>query len=107
MGSKLVSYDLHDAETWEYSVLIDEIRTLNGVQIQESVWAVPYADDATKLAERLAPYLHSNCRLHILSYDNVDVYNYNSIDQARIRETIGTKTTLVHFAWATKLPRKQ
>ena len=107
MDSKLISYDLFDADYWEYDILYDELKSLNAAHIQESVWVIPYDDDAIKLAQYLAPCLHSKDRLNILSYQNNDYYNYNALEQNRFMETVNAKASPSDFDWGSKLTRKQ
>lgn len=107
MAAKLVSYDLKDADTWEYQILYDELNFLKGAKIQESVWAIPFDGNSESLAKELAPYVREDDRLYILDYPSSDRFGHNLIDGDAVREINGgISRDPDRFDWGSKLKRK-
>lgn len=56
MAVFVIAYDLVDADSYDYTVLINQLETLRGDHIQESVWLIDWEGTHVDLMSHLAPF---------------------------------------------------
>ena len=83
----VIAYDLVDADSYDYEVLIDQLKKLRSNYIQESVWLVDWLGTDIKLLSHLAPFFSKDDSIPICS----------TLIRSNICYTISAEITIVIY----------
>ena len=103
----LVSYDLHDANAFEYQDLIDEIEKFTpSCHLQKSVWLISSDLERTEIVRHLIPYVSGDDKLFVINMSN-EFHYFGSIggNMSELYDTNPVSEDILRFR-GTKLRNK-